>query len=312
MKIYLAGERQVASNTVARDVESSGGQAPLWLKFTRRRLFSYYYHGMKHNQVSKDVEASHEVLKLDLFLDSGAFTAFTKNKEIDIDRYGSFLQATKPMWKATSSLDFIGRGDEAAKRSYNNFQHLIKQGHDVCPVFHVREPDSWLQRYIDEGWSYIFIGGMVPETTGWLQDRLDHLFDRLLCRRDGSPRVRTHGFGLTTQALMFRYPWFSVDSTSWLMTGIFGSCVFSTGQGKLRKVDFSHQSGSLRKVDGWHYWNLSPREKRVVDGWLSFFNITAEDCAKHYSYRDAVNAGTFQSLEEFGCEEFRRERQTLF
>jgi hypothetical protein len=32
-----------------------------------------------------------------------------------------------------------------------------------------------------------------------------------------------HGFGLTSLPLMLRYPWYSVDSTTWLMTSRMGS-----------------------------------------------------------------------------------------
>ncbi len=287
-KLYLAGEREGVKN----------GQIPLWLQEGRvkRRLFSYYYHGLKNAGIPTfDMRESAE-FGLDLFLDSGAFTAFSKGVEISVEQYAEFVKEYGDMFTVCSSLDAIGSGDESARGSWENFQALQGLDANVWPVWHVREPDSWLEQYIEEGWEFIFIGGMVPETTKWLKERLDGLFYGILTDEEGLPCAKYHGFGLTDQLLMFRYPWYSVDSTSWLMTGVFGSVVFP-GDGRLIKVTFSDQSKDLYKKNSWHYRNL-PKESRIqVDLWLNKFDVTAEQCETSYKYRDAVNAATFQEME---------------
>lgn len=317
MKIYLAGER-AATEAGTRIEQLSETAAGVWVKYIKRRLFSYYYHGYGATRIvygtqglSIDIERALE-LGMDTFCDSGAFTAFTKGTDIPLEQYAEYLKKTAHVWTTASSLDAIGSGEEAAAKSYANFIALRGMGAMVQPVFHVREPDHWLQRYIDEGWSYIFIGGMVPESTPWLLERLDALWDTILSTADGLAKVQTHGFGLTDQKLMFRYPWHSVDSTSWLMTGIFGACMFRLPTGRLTKVVFSEESPQARKFNGWHYSRLSGPEREVVDNWLAPYGVSAEQCGSHYSYRDVVNAAVFQNLEDMGATRFTRTQGGLF
>jgi hypothetical protein len=301
VRIYLAGERE--------------GGPKLWIQSgkVKRRLYSYFYHNDKGNVPDDDIMVA-AGLGLDLFLDSGAFSAFTKKVTIDPKQYAKFIEANRGIWTTCSSLDAIGSGEQAAQASYDNLKTLEQLGVRVQPVFHVREPEKWLQRYIDEGYDYIFIGGMVPETTQWLMDRLDVLWDKILVDPvTRKARVKVHGFGLTDQKLMFKYPWFSVDSSSWLMTGIFGSCVFRPGHtDKLRKVVFSDDSPDLRKPNSWHYKLLPQAMRDQVDEWLIPYGVTAAQCGESYYYRDAVNSAVFQSLEDLATETFAAPQETLF
>lgn len=318
MHIYLAGERAATESVEQRKGEGQAGA--LWVQHVKRRLFSFFYHGFSGGTTSsmmdyasgltEEISHAHKLGQA-LFLDSGAFTAFTKKAKIDIKEYADYVTQHRDTYAVCSSLDAIGRGEEAARESYDNFTRLKSLGAQVQPVFHIREPDHWLQRYIDEGHDYIFIGGMVPETTQWLMVRLDRLFADILCKPDGTPKVKLHGFGLTDSKLMFRYPWYSVDSTSWLMTGIFGACMFRVN-GKLRKVVFSDESPTARKWKGWHYKNLPAQSKEKVDQWIAPYGVTAEQLASHYSYRDVVNAAVFQGLEDLGAQTFHEKQMVLF
>lgn len=307
MIVYLAGEREINPNP----------ELNAW-RLARRRLFSYFYHGFKDGNVpTHEMHAASTTME-NLFLDSGAFTAFTKKETIPPELYAEFVQSSRSMWTVCSSLDVIGSGEEAAQASYDMFHHLRKLGADVIPVFHVREPDHWLERYLAEGHEYLAIGGMVPETSGWLRERLDGLWGTVLTNDDGTARAKVHGFGLTTLSLMFRYPWHSVDSTSWLMTGVYGACVIPTTDrpSGIRRVFFSADSPQARKVDGWHYHSLTlvPDDPRrlAVDAVLARFGVTAEQCAESYIYRDLVNAAVFQEFEQFGRTTFRLQQATLF
>jgi hypothetical protein len=294
VKVYLAGEWKIAEG---EKYVTSG---------VKRRLISYFYHQNIDDDIRQSVEA-----KLDLFLDSGAFTAFTKKVEIDPKRYAQFIKDCNGIWTVCSSLDAIGHGDEAARQSYENLKVLEAEGVKVSPVFHVREPDNWMRRYVEEGYPYIFIGGMVPESTGWLMERLDRLWGEILTNDDGSPRVQVHGFGLTDQKLMFRYPWHSVDSSSWLMTGIYGACMLDTPLG-IRKIVFSDESPEARKFKGWHFRCLSPAQQDQVREWLIPYKVTAEELMGYYRFRNVVNAVTFQQMERFGVNKFTKRQNTLF
>lgn len=333
MKIYLAGERAAMATTAA--IRRLGGEqaAAVWTKGVRRRLFSFYYHGFDSKLYELDETTGLSTAIADalsfgweLFLDSGAFTAFTKGAEIGVDDYAAYIRKTQNTWTTCSSLDAIGRGDTdspeqlaSARESYRFFVQLKNRGAKVQPVYHVREPKKVLETYVKEGHDYIFIGGMVPESTPWLMQRLDDLWDSILINKDGTARVKIHGFGLTDSKLMFKYPWYSVDSSSWLMTGIFGACMFyrpeliSMKKNPFQKVIFSdsESSAAARKLNAPVYRNMPELAQREVDTWLEPFQVTAEQLGQHYSFRDVVNASVFQSLEELGTDHFFNEQPTL-
>lgn len=285
MKVYLAGEQFAG-------VEDK----------VKRRLFSYWYN--RNN--TKHIDLAYKFGQ-DLFLDSGAFTAFTQKTEIDPKLYAEFIHDNGDKFTTCSSLDAIGDPE----KSYQLLKELEDLGVKVQPVFHAREDDKWLIKYLEEGYDYIFIGGMVPETTNWLKGWLDYLFTNYLTDSKGRAVVKLHGFGLTDQQLMFRYPWHSVDSTSWLFTGSFGSCVFMINK-KLHKIVFTPESPSAKKLDAPHYFNLPQIMKKEIDKWLEKFEVTAEQCSEHYSYRNVVNSRTFQEMEDLGTDTFIKRDKGLF
>lgn len=289
MKVYLAGE------------QFSGVE-----EIVHRRLFSYWYNRRKN----KDYKAAH-ARGVDCFLDSGAYTAHTQGVDISLDEFAAFIHASKDVWTCISNLDRTGKTEEECARTYSNQKALESLGCKVQPVFHTREDPKWLVKYLDEGYDYIFLGGMVPESTQWLKGWLDDLWANYLTNADGTARVKVHGFGLTDQLLMFRYPWHSVDSTSWLFTGSFGGCMFWV-DGRARKIVFTPESPSSKKLDAPHYSNLPLVQQRVVDGWLERYGVTAAQCADHYSHRNKVNAVAFYEMEKHGAVTFKRTEQGLF
>ena len=285
MKVYLAGED-------FRGVESS----------IKRRLFSYWYHKKNTKHIDKAVEYGQ-----DLFLDSGAFSAFMKGIDISPDDYAEFLHKNGDKFTCRSSLDVIGN----AQGSYDKLKELESMGCQVQPVFHAREDESWLKKYIAEGYDYIFIGGMVPESTSWLTTWLDDLFDRILCNSDGTAKVKLHGFGLTDTQLMFRYPWHSVDSSSWCAYTRYTWCVFNFN-GNFKKVKFSPDCAAAKNLNAPHFTNLSPFEQKEITRWLDKYGITPEECAFDYRKRAIVNTKTYEEAEEQGTLTFKKQQMTLF
>jgi hypothetical protein len=113
---------------------------------------------------------------------------------------------------------------------------------------------------------------------------------------------------------MFRYPWYSVDSTSWIFTGMFGSCVFMTETG-LEKVVFSRQSPAAKKMNAQFYRGeeldgsapykkMNAPQRQRIDKLLERHGVTAAQCAESYLYRHMVNAATFQEMELLGVDKF--------
>lgn len=157
--------------------------------------------------------------RVELFLDSGAFSAWSQGQDVDIQEYITFIKENEDCLDIYAVLDVIGN----PQATWKNQMIMEDAGLHPLPVFHYGEADSWLERILKRGYDYIGLGGMVPITTNSLIYWLDHLFSQYLTDEKGLPKVKVHGFGLTSLPLMLRYPWFSVDSTSWVITGRLGS-----------------------------------------------------------------------------------------
>lgn len=329
MNYFFAGERVL---TREGEITRAGGHLQAH-KVIRHRLLSYYYHGFKEPGNKPTAEALESAgMGWTMFLDSGAFTAWTKKKHIPVEMYAQFVHNSNGIWHIVSNLDDIAqRSDnpheskrmaaESAEKSYQNQKALERLGVTPCPVFHAGEPWEYLQRYLDEGYQYIFLGGLVGATRQVLRDWLDKCWGGVphdgwggLCNPDGTAKVKIHGFGITDMQLTRRYPWHSVDSSSWLMAGVYGGCMFWNDEPgrEVIKVDFSDQSPTQKDRDSWHYKRLTDAERAKLDRWLAPIGVTADECARHYSYRDTVNAFFYSELEKRGTDRFDPKEIQLF
>lgn len=173
-------------------------------------LFSYHYLAkMKKREYKKYLKID------DYFLDSGAFSAMNIGVEINIKKYIDFILENDP--ENYAGLDVIGNG---TKTLYNT-KIMINEGLKPIHTFHKGEEVEWLYKSLELDLNYIAIGGMVgeikkkKELTGWL----DKVWKIIIERR---PEIKVHGFGCTSYDLMAKYPWYSVDSTTWNVARKFG------------------------------------------------------------------------------------------
>ena len=201
-----------------------------------------------------------------IFLDSGAFTMFTKGIKIELSEYADYIKTNADWIHVSSNLDEIGRGKE--QESWDNQKTLERLGAKIQPVHHARDNDKWLLKYIAEGYDYIFLGGMVAEKTNYLHEWLDHVWGKYLTKKDGTARIKVHGFGITSTAVIRRYPWYSVDSTTWLNGGRFGEILLDLPAGD-RRLTISRQSPRV-KIPDMHYDTLPPiTKKQLTDYFVS-------------------------------------------
>lgn len=242
-----------------------------------------------------------------VFMDSGAFSMFTQGVKIDPKEYGRYLLDNQDIWHVASNLDDVTKTPEI---SYQNQKILEGMGCKVQPVFHTREDPIWLQRYIDEGYDYIFLGGMVPESTPWLMQWLDDLWEHYLTHPDGTPRVKVHGFGLTTLDLMFRYPWFSVDSTSWVMTSRMGSIYLDLPHRDI-KLQISDRSPSRQELNQ-HYDSLPPVMQAAVRARIEELGFDADLLRSMYGWRDVFNVAYFNRIQHRRVDRFVPDKKGLF
>lgn len=204
-----------------------------------------------------------------LFLDSGAFSAWSKQIEIDIYDYIKFIKDNIKLLTTYAVLDAIGDPEETLQ----NQKIMEEEGLSPLPCFHYGEDIGYLEHYL-QNYDYIALGGMVPISTRDLQVWLERVFEQYVCDETGMPKVKIHGFGMTSHKLMVRYPWYSLDSTSWVLTGRFGGVyVPKKKNGEYNyvndpwKVDVSSKSSST-KHEGKHFSNFTDAEQQVISDYI--------------------------------------------
>lgn len=247
----------------------------------RFNLESYHYiHKGKFAQQIRDDGVK-------VFLDSGAFSAFSLGVSVSIEAYADFIKANKDIIEMASVLDAIG--DPVG--TYHNQKKLESLGVEVLPCFHFGEPLDLCEHYV-KNYPYITIGGMVPIPNNKLEPWLDELWDRVLTDADGYSRIKIHGFGLTARRLMQKYPWYSVDSSSWVQVAANGGIVFPELP---QPVAISSRSPKTKDFMG-HYATLAPPSKARVEELLTYYGTTAEEMMEDYKSRWAFNAFTYDRL----------------
>ena len=225
---------------------------------------------------------------VDLILDSGAFSAWMKKIEIDIDEYIEFCLKYLQYITYIVNLDVIpGRYgqknipisevERSAEKGWKNYEYILSKGipkEKLIHVFHQGEKFKWLKQMVDNDMEYIGLSPANDRTTDekikWLDGCMEYVIDN-----KGYPRVKFHGFAVTSLRIMLRYPWYSVDSTSWVMTSRMGSVyVPRYRQGEYIydqdswKVAVSSRSPN-KKEAGKHIESFPPAQRQII---LDYFS----------------------------------------
>ena len=242
-----------------------------------------------------------------VFMDSGAFSAFTLGKVIDLDAYCRYLHENADIVEVASVLDGIGD----PLKTYQNQVLMERAGTKPLPCFHYGEDERYLEHYI-ANYEFITLGGMVPNTSMENQRWLDRMWSKYLCKPDGSAKIRVHGFGMTSTRLMKRYPWYSVDSSSWVQIGFRGG-IFLPDLGNI----FVSAQSPTRKLDGGRHFNtLSPPMQQAVRDRVEARGYTIERLATIYISRWIFNAKTFalmgDAIKDGGGVRFQLAQDSLF
>jgi len=162
--------------------------------------------------------------------------SFNKNKDVRkyLDEYIEFIHKYKNQLMGYVNLDIIYNAEE----SWENQKYMESHGLVPIPVFHYGEDFKWLKRYVDN-YEYIGIGGVAGGVT--LQQFVTSLGDRAFeYISQTNPKIKVHGFAVTSFNLIRQYSWFSVDSTTWLKHAAYGNVMVPRYD--LRKETFDYGS----------------------------------------------------------------------
>jgi hypothetical protein len=227
-----------------------------------------------------------------IFLDSGAFSAYTLGIDLDITAYCDYIKRNSDIIRVdegivmASVLDGIGD----PQLTYENQMEMERQGVRPLPCFHAGEDERYLEWYV-KNYDYITLGGMVGSSTKQLMIWLDRMWDKYLTDSSGNPRIKVHGFGITSIPIMERYPWWSCDSSSWIQSAAYGSVIMPD----YGPISVSEKSPS-RHDAGQHVCNLAPlmQEKVLTTFELQGFNY--ERLSTVYESRAAYNLWAFGEI----------------
>ena len=230
-----------------------------------------------------------------VILDSGAYTAYKKGIKIDIDKYAEYVKTHKEEFFDSFTLDHIGTGEEnlksksksetdSAQLSYRNWKHLKEQGADTIPIYHLGEDEIWLQKYLKQT-DYIGIGAIANLDSNKRKWGLDVMFKKYFTDSKGKPTVRIHGLGITDIELMVRYPWFSVDSFTPVISAVWGSVLLPRERdGKLNylEMEICHISNQSKFTTG-SSGSFSNYPKRLQERYVQLFEENGFELGKlHY------------------------------
>lgn len=244
------------------------------------------------------IDYSREVEHRQIFVDSGAFTAHTKGKALDVDEYIQYVNQRAGSYQAIAQVDTIpgefGKPKtlqqlaEAPELSWQNYlymrEHIIDKD-CLLPVFHQGENIKHLHRLLewtDKQGNHISYIGISPANDIATKHK-DTWFSTVfkIIKDSSNPQVKTHAFGMTSLKVLEKYPFYSADSTSWIMTSANGG-IF-TPYGIVCMSDVQEQ-------DPKHYSHLNDKQKDVIKKQLAKYDITDEQCRQDYASRGLNNA----------------------
>ncbi len=231
-----------------------------------------------------------------LLLDSGAHSLFkekTKQKRFNVaqndfsyyetdqfweyvDSYAEFIKKHISTITAYVNVDIIRNAELTWKvQKYLEKTHKLKP----LPVFHSHEDIKWLKKYIDN-YDYVGIGGIgqfVSKNT-WIQAMGNPIFDLICDTPNQLPRVKTHGFAIASPELFINFPFFSVDSASWVIYGKYGGVIIP----KKTKGEYDYTKPPYLIKTSWknHHINIQGTH---IDNVTS---IQREEFLNYFAYRN--------------------------
>lgn len=234
-----------------------------------------------------------------------------------LDSYASFMKKmlAAGKMKLFANVDVIGSPEKTWEtQSYFEQQHGLRP----MPVIHKNAPMLWIGKYLERGYRYIGFGGFASGVGGWAEMRkwCDQAFI-LLCPRtnDYKPIVKVHGFAMTGLRGIWRWPWASVDSTSWVIwpaNGWIPVPKWTERDGwkydTMPLVINVCPTSSTKKLRHRHMENVPPAGKELLKKWLADINVPMGKAdaegkliewgvVSHHQARTIANLHYFKGLE---------------
>lgn len=264
-----------------------------------------------------------------VMMDSGAFT-LQKDPRCNWDVHDEYLDGYEAaLRKFEGELDWYAPVDwrRSVEMVDGSMKRMHERGLKPVPVFHGNDPFRHLERYVKDGYPLICIA--QPQRPGSKRmmagERLYRFYSDCfeLAEKHGTA---LHGFSQTGRNL-FRFPWYSVDSTSWTSgskqgellkinpkLGIFRGIHIATGMrkndGLVTYEDLLKGNGKPRKVNARKVWaKMNPEAQQVFIDIIESRGFTLKQMQEDYmvrvaysamEFQDAIDKHTWQPVTRFG------------
>ena len=159
-------------------------------------------------------------------LDSGAYSVWRRRSRVDIGAYADYCLAMEDRLDWYANLDVIGDW----RSTLRNQAALERRGLRPVPVFHLGEPWGVLEDLVS-GYERVGIGRGPGMKFPALWPALEEVFSRY-SDDEGAPLCMFHGFRMTERRVIARFPFESVDSTTWIAGLAYGELPTDTGRAK--------------------------------------------------------------------------------
>ncbi len=202
------------------------------------------YHFIKNP--NKLIEYFNGKFPKNLILDSGAFSVWANGGTVDIDKYAQFAKDMQRLLPESVNLYVVNldvlpgkigerptpsQREESAIAGWNNMEYLEAKGLKVIHVFHQHEDFKWLNKLRAHS-DYI---GISPANDVSQIEKNNWLNKVFAITRD---TVKTHGFAVTSYTQLYKYPFYSVDSSSWTAPARFGRIPIFTDDLKMKSFQY--------------------------------------------------------------------------
>ena len=200
MKIYFAG---ISGNKKRLEYLKEFGANKLMLTFADIKAYGRNMARFKEG-------------KFDILFDSGAFSIWKRGIKVDILDYCNYLISNEI--EKYLVLDKVGDHAETMK----NQRKMEDYGMKPIPVYHINSPIENLYE-ICEKYKYVCLGGTVGSQKSVKLAFFEEVFKHF-------PNHKFHGLGLTDARIINLFPFYSVDSTTWLVAEKMGKILDHNGK----------------------------------------------------------------------------------
>lgn len=168
------------------------------------------YHYFKNIKLSEFIKVIG--YKPRIILDSGAYSAWSQGKEINLEKYTQYIEDNKEYIYRYMTLDKLGD----TEKSFEVYEEMKNRGLNPIPVFHYLGDEKVLEKYINNGETFIALGGTVPikskgKVAEWVR-MVSWLY----------PEVDYHLLGSASRKILDHCDISSADAATWIIGALNG------------------------------------------------------------------------------------------